>query len=125
MSILRKRGKPKLRFRNMSRRVTNKEFNYLKKLCLECLRENENIEKSLDSYYKRIQIFFFYDVKENNIDNSIRDFLNTPDLPIPKSPTPATTVNWQIHCCTQIIIYINSYYITISCIISSSIYPID
>ena len=93
MSILRKRKKPKLRFRNMSRRVTNREFNYLKKLCLECLRENEDIEKQLDSYYQHIQIFFFYESTEQNIVESIRAFLNYSTLNVPSHPRPATTVS--------------------------------
>ena len=42
----------------MNERVTNKGFKYLKRLFLECLKENSDIEKQLDSYYKRIQVYF-------------------------------------------------------------------
>jgi len=76
MSILRKRGKPKLRFRNMSKRVINKEFKYIKKLILECLKENKDIEKQLDSYYRHIQIFFFYEYTDQNMAESIRVFFD-------------------------------------------------
>jgi len=58
MELLRKRGKEKLRFRNMSHRVSNKDFNYFKRLFLECIRENEDIANSLIEYYKRIKYFF-------------------------------------------------------------------
>lgn len=44
MSVLRKRGKEKLRIRKMSKLVTNKQFKYVKKLILECLKENPEID---------------------------------------------------------------------------------
>jgi len=67
MSILRKRGKEKLRFRIMNKRVANREFKYLKRLFLECLKENSDIEKQLDSYYKRIQVYFYYEQADPNV----------------------------------------------------------
>ena len=93
MSILRKKGKPKLRFTNMSKRVINREFKYLKKLILECLKENEDIEKQLDSYYRRIQIFLFYESTEKNVAESIRAFFNDPDMIAPCQPKPAVAVS--------------------------------
>ena len=93
MSILRKRGKEKLRFRNMSRKVTNKEFKYIKRFFLECLKENRDIEKQLDSCYERIQVFFFYAQTDPDIDKTLREFLKDPDLTRPSRPTPASTVS--------------------------------
>jgi len=93
MSILRKRGKEKLRFRIMNKRVTNKEFKYSKRLFLECLRENSGIEKQLDSYYDHIQIFFFYKQSDSNVEKSLREFLKDPNLTRPSGHTPASTVS--------------------------------
>lgn len=80
MSILRKRGKAKLRFRIMNRRVPNKEFKYFKRLFLECLRENKDVEKQLDSYYKCIQVGFFYEKNDPNALKSLREFFKDPNL---------------------------------------------
>ena len=77
----------------MSRRVPNKEFKYLKRLFVECLRENSDIEKQLDSYYKRIQVFFFYAQTDRDIDRTLRDFLKDPDMTRPPHPKPASTVS--------------------------------
>lgn len=82
MSILRKRGKEKLRFRIINkRRVTNKEFKYFKRLFLECLNENGDIERKLDSYYKRIQIGFSYKKGEPITLKFLRDFFKDSGLP--------------------------------------------
>lgn len=81
MSILRKRGKEKLRFRIMNRRVTNKEFKYLKRLFLECLRENREIEKQLDSYYRRIRIGFSYKKGDSITVKFLRDFFQDSSFP--------------------------------------------
>jgi hypothetical protein len=89
MSVLRKRGKEKLRFRIMNRKVTNKEFKYLKRLFLNCLKENSDIEKQLDSYYRLIQVFFFYEKTDPNVEKSIRDFLKDPEYPYHPKSIPA------------------------------------
>jgi len=89
MSILRKRGKEKLRFRIMNKRVTYKDFKYLKHLFVECLRENGDIEKQLDSYYKRIQVYFFYEQTEPNVEKSLIEFLKDPEAPHHPSSKPA------------------------------------
>ena len=88
MSILRKRGKEKLSFKIMNRRVTNKEFEYFKRLFLECLRENSDIEKQLDSYYNRIQVYFLYKRADLNVEKTLREFFKDPNpyLPPPSKP---------------------------------------
>jgi len=93
MSILRKKGKEKLRFRIMNRRVTNKDFKYLKRLFLKCLKENNDIEIQLDSYYKRIHVFFFYERTETSVEKSIRDFLRDQEASIHPSPSPALAIS--------------------------------
>jgi len=93
MSVLRKKGKPKLRFRNMSNRVINIEFKYVKKLILECLKENVDIEKQLDSYYRHIQIFLFYEHSDKNVAESIRTFFDNPTMDVPSCPVPAFAVS--------------------------------
>lgn len=95
MSILRKRGKEKLRFRIMDTRVTNKEFKYLKRLFLECLKENSDIEKQLDSYYKRIQVYFYYEQADPNVEKSMREFLKNPNVTRPAKPSPASTTSFE------------------------------
>ena len=81
MSILRKRGKEKLRFRIVNRRVTNKEFKYFKRFFLECLKENRDIEKQLDSYYKRIQIGFSFRKGDFITIKFLRDFFKDSSFP--------------------------------------------
>lgn len=96
MSILRKRGKEKLRFRIMNRRVTNKEFKYFKRLFLECLRENSDIVKQLDSYYKRIQVGFFHEKTDPYAHKSLKEFFKDPNFPrsvISSSPAFAVSKN--------------------------------
>ena len=68
MSILRKRGKTKLRFRIMNKRVTNRDFKYLKRLFLRCLSENQDIAERLNENYKFIQVFFFYEATDPNVE---------------------------------------------------------
>jgi hypothetical protein len=80
MSILRKRRKEKLRFRIVNKRVTNKEFKYFKRLFLESLGENSDIEKKLDSYYRRIQIGFSYKKGDPITINFLRDFFKDPSF---------------------------------------------
>jgi len=93
MSVLRKRGKEKLRFRIMNRRVTNKEFKYLKRLFLECIKENRDIEKQLDSNYKRIQVYFFYAKTDPDVEKSVREFLKDPEYSCSPKPSPAFTTS--------------------------------
>lgn len=91
MSILRKIGKEKLRFRIMNKRVTNKEFKYLKRLFLECLKENSDVEEQLDSYYRHIQVCFFYEQTDPNVEKSLREFLKDPDVIHHSGSSPAFT----------------------------------
>jgi len=81
MSVLRKRGKEKLRFRIMNKRVTNKEFKYFKRFFLECLEENSDTERKLDSYYKRIQIGFAYEKGDPITIKFLRDFFKDSSFP--------------------------------------------
>jgi len=86
MSILRKRGKEKLRFRVMNSKVTNSDFKYLKRLFLDCLNENQDITKQLDETYKLIQVFFFDESTDPDVENILRKTLE--DSTITKSPKP-------------------------------------
>lgn len=93
MSILRKRGKEKLRFRIMDRRVTNKDFRYFKRLFLECLKENGDIEKQLDFYYRRIQVLFFYEQTDPQVEKSVKEFLKDPEWSHHPTSRPALAVS--------------------------------
>jgi len=77
----------------MNRKVTNKEFKYLKRLFLECLRENTDIEKQLDSYYKHIQVYFFYEKTDPNVEKSVREFLKDPKYTCRLTSSPAFTTS--------------------------------
>jgi len=89
MSLLRKRGQEKLRFRIMNKKVTNKDFMYLKRLFLECLKENGNVERQLDSYYKRIQVYFFHEETDPDVEKSVREFLKDPEYTRRPKDSPA------------------------------------
>ena len=104
MSILRKRGKEKLRFRIMNRRVTNKELKYFKRLFLECLKENNDIEKQLDSYYKRIQVCFFYEQTDPDVEKSLREFLKDPNVTHHANSSPAFTQSRKGFGCIMIFV---------------------
>ena len=93
MELVRKRGKEKLRFRNRSQRVSNRAFNYYKSLFLECLHENEDVVNSLIEYYKKIQVFFFYNRKESIIGETVRKFLDLSITPSYKGSQPATAIS--------------------------------
>lgn len=72
----------------MNRRVTNKEFKYFKRLFLECLRENSDIEKKLDFYYKRIQVGFFQYKTKPNAHHSLKEFFEDPNFPLSVISSP-------------------------------------
>jgi hypothetical protein len=102
MSILRKRGKPKLRFRNMSELVVTKELKYVKKLILECLKENPEIEQKLDSFYHQIQVFIFDNCLEQNIVEIIEKFLEDHNTNIKVGSTPALAISRKGRGCIAI-----------------------
>ncbi len=89
MSILRKRGKEKLRFRVMNSRVTNRDFKYLKRLFLICLNENQDITMRLDETYKLMQVYFFYESTDPNVENTLRSTLDDSTISHSSEPTPA------------------------------------
>lgn len=89
MSVLRKRGKEKIRFRIMNNRVTNRDFKYLKRLFLECLGENQDIAEQLNENYKLIQVYFFYDSADPNAEDSLRSALNDSNISHSREPNPA------------------------------------
>jgi len=89
MSLLRKRGQEKLRFRIMNKKVMNKDFKYLKRLFLECLKENSNVERQLDSYYKHIQVYFFYEKNDPDVEKSVKEFLKAPEYTRRPKDSPA------------------------------------
>lgn len=89
MSILRKRGREKIRFRIMNKQVSNRDFKHLKRLFLECLRENTDITELLNENYKLIQVYFFYESTDPEVENSLRRILNDQTIEYDKSPNPA------------------------------------
>jgi hypothetical protein len=93
MSILRKKGKEKLRFKIMNNRVPNPIFNNLKGLIIKSLNENADITEKLDKYYKLIQIYFFYEVKDPNVVSNMQQTLKDPKITdIPKAK-PALAIS--------------------------------
>jgi hypothetical protein len=89
MSTLRKRGKEKIRFRIMNRRVTSRDFKYLKRLFLQCLRENQDITGRLNENYRLIQVYFFYESTDPEVESSLRGTLKDQTFEYDKSPIPA------------------------------------
>jgi len=75
--------------------VTTKDFKYLKGLFLECLRENTDIEKQLDSYYKRIQVYFFYEKTDQEVEKSVREFLKNPEYTCSPRPSPGLATSYK------------------------------
>lgn len=89
MSILRKRGKEKLRFKIMNNRVPNPIFKNLKGLIIKSLNENPDIAEKLDKYYKLIQVCFFYEAKDPNVVSSLQQILKDPKIVETPTPKPA------------------------------------
>lgn len=102
MSILRKRGLPKLRFRKMSNLVANKKFKYVKNLILECLKENPEIEQKLDSFYHQIQVFIFDNCLEKNTVESIETFLDDHNTNTKVGSIPALAISRKGQGCIAI-----------------------
>jgi hypothetical protein len=93
MSILRKKGKEKLRFKIMNNRVPNPKFKSLKGLIIKSLNENPDITEKIDKYYKIIQIYFFYEVKDPHVLSSMQQILKDPKITdIPKAK-PALAIS--------------------------------
>lgn len=89
MSILRRKGKEKLRFRIASKRVTSRDFKYLKRLFLKCLNENRDIAERLSDIYKLIQVFILYERTDPNTVNLLRSVLKDNTLSYSTKPDPA------------------------------------
>ena len=89
MSILRKRGKERIRFRIMNNRVTNRDFKYLKRLFIKCLIENQDIAEQLNENYKLIQVYFFYESTDPNVEDSLRNILDDSAISHSKEPIPS------------------------------------
>lgn len=106
MSILRKKGKEKLKFKIMNRNVSNQDFKQFTKLALQCLNENPEIAARLDKIYNCIQVYFFFKVTDANVENSLRTLLNDPSI-ILKDPVPAITFSRKNIGC--IIIFLKHY----------------
>jgi len=110
MSILRKRGKEKIRFRIMNNRVTNRDFKYLKRLFLECLGENRDIVKRLNEYYKLIQVFFFYEATDPNVENSLKSILNDSTISHSARPVPAFALSKKnVGCIMVFVKHLNEF----------------
>jgi len=108
MSILRERGKEKIRFRIMDRRVTSKDFKYLKRLFLECLRENPDVTEELDTNYKLIQVYFFYESTDPEVENALRIILDDQTIKYDRAPIPAFTKSQKnIGCIIVFVKHIN------------------
>jgi hypothetical protein len=91
MSILRKEGKEKLRFKVMNSRVSNQDFKRLKRLLLNCLDENPSLVRVLDENYRFIQIYFFFESRDKYAEDSLRLILNDPEITYSPNPCPAFT----------------------------------
>jgi hypothetical protein len=75
----------------MNNRVTNQDFKYLKRLFLKGLSENEGIAELLNENYKNIQVYFFYEATDRNVENSLRNTLNDLLITHSTKPNPAFT----------------------------------
>jgi hypothetical protein len=91
MSVLRKEGKEKLHFKIMNKAVSNQDFKRLKKIALDCLNENPTITEKIDENYKIINVYFFYEATDQNVDISSREALADPERPYIARPIIATT----------------------------------
>jgi hypothetical protein len=91
MSILRKEGKEKLRFKKMNNRVLNSDFKLWTKLCLQCLNENPDICVLLDQYYKQITVLFFYESTDKGVTDSLRESLADPSFEEVMGPIAGVT----------------------------------
>jgi len=110
MSILRKRGKEKIRFRIMNHRVTNRDFKYLKRLFLKCLSENQYIAERLNENYKLIQVYFFYEAIDPNAENSLKSILNDSTIRYSAKPTPASAQSRKnVACILMFVKHLNEY----------------
>lgn len=75
----------------MNRKVANSEFKHLKGICLRCLDENPDIVEKLDLCYKEIQVYFFYETADPNVDISITNTLKDQRATHLLKPLPAYT----------------------------------
>ncbi len=89
MSILRKKGKEKLRFKIMNKAVSNLDFKYFNRLFLACVNENPDVAKKLDRIYKLIQIYYYYEAKDPDVGYNLRKTLDDPEIIYDSRPTPA------------------------------------
>lgn len=104
MSILLKEGKEKIHFSIMNNRVTERDFEYLKRLFLECLEENHHIDEQLDRIYQLIQVYFFHEVTDSKVENSLRTILNDQSIKSPKEPNPAFTQSKKNFGCIMVFV---------------------
>jgi hypothetical protein len=93
MSILNKEGKKKLHFKTMDNRVSNQDFKRLKHLVLNCLYENPNLARLLDENYESVQIYFFFESRDKNVEDRLRLILNDPTINYSPNPCPAITLS--------------------------------
>jgi len=73
----------------MNSRVTNRSFRYLKRLFLICLNENQDISMRLDEMYKLIQVCFFYESTDPNVENTLRSTLADSTISYSSKSVPA------------------------------------
>jgi len=73
----------------MNSRVTSKDFKYLKQLFLNCLNENKDITKQLNETYKLIQVYFFYESSDPNVESTLKTTLNDSNVSHSAKSTPA------------------------------------
>ncbi len=85
--------KSKIHFRILSKKVTIKECKYIRRLFLECLKENQDIADLLNKKYKNIQVCFYYEATDLNIENTLRSILNDNTYRYSTKPNPAFTVS--------------------------------
>jgi hypothetical protein len=91
----------------MNRKVTNIDLKKFKTLCLRCLNENPDIARKLDTLYKLVQVYFFNEATDPNVENNLRDILADSSIPYSPTPIPATTYSRKNVGC--ILIFLKHY----------------
>ncbi len=77
----------------MNKIVTTKECEYIRRLFLECLDENQDISYSLNKKYKKIHVCLYYEATDNGIENTLRSILDDNTHRYFARPTPALTIS--------------------------------
>lgn len=91
----------------MNNNVANRDFKHWKALCLRCLNENREITEKLYKNYKLIQVYFFNEATDPNVETILREILVDPSIRHSAEPIPATTYSRKNVGC--IVIFLKHY----------------